>query len=218
MVVSRNRITESSGERDPTARTAQPGERSPPCRTSTFAAFDADHHYYEAEDAFTRHIEPKMQRRAMQWGVVNGRKCLLVAGKVNRFIPESDLRSGREARLSRRVLPRPQPRRQEHPRGVRRARADQPGLSQPRRAHRADGHARASRGCSCSPRSASAWRSRSSAIPRRCAPRSAPSTAGCTKTGASRTRSGCSRRPTSRSSTSTTRCASSSGRSPTTRA
>ena len=52
-----------------------------------FPAFDADNHYYEAEDAFTRHIEPKMQRRAMQWGVVNGRKCLLVAGKVNRFIP-----------------------------------------------------------------------------------------------------------------------------------
>jgi predicted TIM-barrel fold metal-dependent hydrolase len=52
-----------------------------------FPAFDADHHYYEAEDAFTRHIEPKMQRRAMQWGVVNGRKSLLVAGKVNRFIP-----------------------------------------------------------------------------------------------------------------------------------
>jgi len=52
-----------------------------------FPAFDADNHYYEAEDAFTRHIEPKMQRRAMQWGVVNGRKCLLVGGKVNRFIP-----------------------------------------------------------------------------------------------------------------------------------
>jgi predicted TIM-barrel fold metal-dependent hydrolase len=52
-----------------------------------FPAFDADHHYYESEDAFTRHIEPKMQRRAMQWGVVGGRKCLLVGGKVNRFIP-----------------------------------------------------------------------------------------------------------------------------------
>jgi predicted TIM-barrel fold metal-dependent hydrolase len=52
-----------------------------------FAAFDADNHYYEAEDAFTRHIEPKMQRRAMQWAVVNGRRSLLVGGKVNRFIP-----------------------------------------------------------------------------------------------------------------------------------
>ena len=52
-----------------------------------FLAFDADNHYYEAEDAFTRHIDPKMRRRAMQWAEVNGRKCLLVAGKVNRFIP-----------------------------------------------------------------------------------------------------------------------------------
>ena len=52
-----------------------------------FAAFDADNHYYEAEDAFTRHLDRKMQRRAMQWGELGGRKCLLVGGKVNRFIP-----------------------------------------------------------------------------------------------------------------------------------
>jgi len=52
-----------------------------------FQAFDADHHYYEAEDAFTRHIEPQMARRCMQWAVVGGRKRLLVGGKVNRFIP-----------------------------------------------------------------------------------------------------------------------------------
>jgi predicted TIM-barrel fold metal-dependent hydrolase len=52
-----------------------------------FAAFDADHHYYEAEDAFTRHIDPRMARRAMQWAEIKGRKTLLVGGKVNRFIP-----------------------------------------------------------------------------------------------------------------------------------
>ncbi len=52
-----------------------------------FQAFDADNHYYEAEDAFTRHIDPKLSRRAMQWADVAGRKCLLVGGKVNRFIP-----------------------------------------------------------------------------------------------------------------------------------
>ncbi len=52
-----------------------------------FRAFDADHHYYEAEDAFTRHIEPSMKARCMQWGVVDGRKRFLVAGRVNRFIP-----------------------------------------------------------------------------------------------------------------------------------
>ena len=52
-----------------------------------FQAFDADNHYYEAEDAFTRHLDPRMARRAMQWAEVNGRKTLLVGGKVNRFIP-----------------------------------------------------------------------------------------------------------------------------------
>jgi len=52
-----------------------------------FQAFDADHHYYEAEDAFTRFIEPRLARRCMQWAVIDGRKRLLVGGKVNRFIP-----------------------------------------------------------------------------------------------------------------------------------
>ena len=48
---------------------------------------DADNHYYEAEDAFTRHLDPKMRRRCMDWAVVKGRKELLVAGAINRFIP-----------------------------------------------------------------------------------------------------------------------------------
>jgi predicted TIM-barrel fold metal-dependent hydrolase len=49
--------------------------------------FDADNHYYEAEDAFTRYIEPEFKRRCMQWADVNGKKMLLVGGKINRFIP-----------------------------------------------------------------------------------------------------------------------------------
>jgi predicted TIM-barrel fold metal-dependent hydrolase len=53
----------------------------------SFEAFDADNHYYEAEDAFIRHIDPKLRRRAMQWATLDGRRCLLVGGKVNRFIP-----------------------------------------------------------------------------------------------------------------------------------
>lgn len=52
-----------------------------------FNAFDCDHHYYEAEDAFTRHLDPKMAKRAMQWAEVDGRKRLLVGGRINRFIP-----------------------------------------------------------------------------------------------------------------------------------
>ena len=52
-----------------------------------FLLFDADNHYYEAEDAFTRHIDPRMKRRCMNWATLKNRKELLVAGKVNRFIP-----------------------------------------------------------------------------------------------------------------------------------
>jgi predicted TIM-barrel fold metal-dependent hydrolase len=52
-----------------------------------FQAFDADQHYYEAEDAFTRHLDPAMRKRCMQWAEIDGRKRLLVGGKVNRFIP-----------------------------------------------------------------------------------------------------------------------------------
>ena len=49
--------------------------------------FDADNHYYEATDAFTRHIDPRMERRAMQWAEIGGKTRLLVGGKINRFIP-----------------------------------------------------------------------------------------------------------------------------------
>ena len=52
-----------------------------------FRPFDADNHYYEAEDAFIRHIDPKMRKRCMQWAEVDGKKRLLVAGKINKFIP-----------------------------------------------------------------------------------------------------------------------------------
>jgi predicted TIM-barrel fold metal-dependent hydrolase len=49
--------------------------------------FDCDNHYYEAEDAFTRHIDPEYRKRGMQWAEIDGRKRLLVGGKINRFIP-----------------------------------------------------------------------------------------------------------------------------------
>jgi predicted TIM-barrel fold metal-dependent hydrolase len=52
-----------------------------------FRAFDADHHNYEAEDAFIRHVDPRLRSRAMQWAEVNGRRRLMVGGKLNRFIP-----------------------------------------------------------------------------------------------------------------------------------
>ena len=56
-------------------------------RAVEYVTFDADNHYYEATDAYTRHIDPAMAKRAMQWAEIDGRRRLLVGGKINRFIP-----------------------------------------------------------------------------------------------------------------------------------
>jgi predicted TIM-barrel fold metal-dependent hydrolase len=52
-----------------------------------FAAFDADNHYYEAADAFTRYLDPAFRKRGVQWATIDGKNRLLVGGKVFRFIP-----------------------------------------------------------------------------------------------------------------------------------
>jgi predicted TIM-barrel fold metal-dependent hydrolase len=52
-----------------------------------FPMFDADNHYYEALDAFTRYLDPSMRKRTMQWATIEGKPRLLVAGAINRFIP-----------------------------------------------------------------------------------------------------------------------------------
>jgi predicted TIM-barrel fold metal-dependent hydrolase len=52
-----------------------------------FPVFDADNHFYEPKDAFTRHLDPSMRKRTMQWATIDGKERLLVAGSVNRFIP-----------------------------------------------------------------------------------------------------------------------------------
>ncbi len=51
-----------------------------------YAAFDADNHYYEALDAFTRYVDPKMQPRCVQWCEVNGRKYHVVGGIVSHTV------------------------------------------------------------------------------------------------------------------------------------
>ena len=55
--------------------------------TVDYEIFDADNHYYEATDAFTRHLEPGFAKRTMQWAEVDGRTRLVVGGRINRFIP-----------------------------------------------------------------------------------------------------------------------------------
>ena len=39
-----------------------------------YDVFDADNHYYEGLDAFTRHVSPKDQARAVQWCEIEGRR------------------------------------------------------------------------------------------------------------------------------------------------
>jgi predicted TIM-barrel fold metal-dependent hydrolase len=51
-----------------------------------YQAFDADNHYYEALDAFTRHVPPPMQPRCVQWCEIGGRRYHLVGGRLSRAV------------------------------------------------------------------------------------------------------------------------------------
>ncbi len=48
--------------------------------------FDADNHYYEAPDAFTRHVPRAMQPRCVQWVELDGRRYHLVGGRIDRQV------------------------------------------------------------------------------------------------------------------------------------
>ena len=51
-----------------------------------YLAFDADNHYYEALDAFTRHLDPKTGPRTVQWAEINGRRYHVVGGRVSHAV------------------------------------------------------------------------------------------------------------------------------------
>jgi predicted TIM-barrel fold metal-dependent hydrolase len=51
-----------------------------------YPAFDADNHYYEALDAFTRHVPPKLRPRCVQWAEIDGRRYHVVGGRVSRAV------------------------------------------------------------------------------------------------------------------------------------
>jgi predicted TIM-barrel fold metal-dependent hydrolase len=51
-----------------------------------YALFDADNHYYEAEDAFTRHLDPRLGPRLVQWAEIGGRRYHVVGGRVSRAV------------------------------------------------------------------------------------------------------------------------------------
>jgi predicted TIM-barrel fold metal-dependent hydrolase len=52
-----------------------------------FRAFDADNHYYEATDAFTRHMPKALAKRGFQWVTLKGKPRVLLGGKLFKFIP-----------------------------------------------------------------------------------------------------------------------------------
>jgi predicted TIM-barrel fold metal-dependent hydrolase len=51
-----------------------------------FELFDADNHYYEATDAFIRHL-PKHRSKLVQWATIGGKQRMIVDNKIFRFIP-----------------------------------------------------------------------------------------------------------------------------------
>ena len=48
--------------------------------------WDADNHYYEATDAFTRHLDPDDGPRCVQWAIIEGRQYHVLGGKVSRGV------------------------------------------------------------------------------------------------------------------------------------
>jgi predicted TIM-barrel fold metal-dependent hydrolase len=48
--------------------------------------FDCDNHYYEAEDAFTRHLDPALGPRCVQWCEIDGRRYHVVGGVVSKAV------------------------------------------------------------------------------------------------------------------------------------
>jgi predicted TIM-barrel fold metal-dependent hydrolase len=48
--------------------------------------WDADNHYYEALDAFTRHLAPQDGPRCVQWATIDGKQYHVVGGRVSRAV------------------------------------------------------------------------------------------------------------------------------------
>src|SRR5271163_1583400 len=51
-----------------------------------YPVYDADNHYYESADAFTRHL-PKKWAKSFQFVTVNGRTKLAIGGQISDYIP-----------------------------------------------------------------------------------------------------------------------------------
>ena len=164
-----------------------------------FRIFDCDNHYYEAEDAFTRH---RRSRRSGS-GACSGPRSTVASACWSEARSTVSFRTRRGIRFpsrgARRVLPGSQPEGRGHPGAVRRTRpaGRPPRIPESRRP--AGGHGRAGpagRHLPAHPR----CRHGAGAAGTTCPPwwpPSGPSTDGWRRTGASPTRSGSSPPPTS---------------------
>jgi hypothetical protein len=52
-----------------------------------FSVNDADNHYYEDEESFTRHLPAEWASRSVQWVTVDDQRRMLVAGDLLNFVP-----------------------------------------------------------------------------------------------------------------------------------
>src|SRR4051794_23469349 len=60
------------------------GRRTP--MNEPHPVFDCDNHYYEALDAFTRHLDPRLGSRVIEWCEITGRKSHVMGGKVSHAV------------------------------------------------------------------------------------------------------------------------------------
>ena len=67
---------------------------------------DFDNHYYEAIDAFTRHLDPELGRRIIQWAEIDGRKYHVIGGKVSHAVVNPTFDPIAKAGAMSRLLPR----------------------------------------------------------------------------------------------------------------
>ena len=179
-----------------------------------FLAFDADNHYYEALDAFTRHLDPA--DGATVRAVVRDRRPQVPRGGRSGQPSRGESRRSTRWRCRgvARLLPR-QPRRATPLDMLAEAsRSAAARVPRPRRPRRADGAAQGLEAAWMFPTLGMIYEELlKHDLEASVADVHRPSTGGSTTTGASTTRTGSSPRPTSRCATSTGRCPSSSGRS-----
>jgi predicted TIM-barrel fold metal-dependent hydrolase len=61
-------------------------EAKPEVPSVDYGLYDADQHYYEAEDALTRYLDPEY-RRTVKWIDVEGRRQLMISNKLVTVVP-----------------------------------------------------------------------------------------------------------------------------------